>query len=277
MPSSKAGAGALACHEPSAFGSATSKAAALALWAALACAGPALGAVPGAVDGTNIRADASTALAAAADPARAGTAAAPDLDAVVSVETRRLLPSGVTRVERWRERLVRRGTTVWTERVVPAGAAARAEPAGDGHRHFDADAAARLLRVDARGQTQLRFVDAARRLVVAVPPSEWDAVGFDGRHDAAAHLVPPALVERMPLERVAAGGDRWHRQQAGGWTHRVLWSSKRQVALRIESTSDDGRTRRSVRVEPAAATAASQLPWRAIDGYTQRDYDDFMD
>ena len=229
------------------------KVAAITLWAALAHAAPA-----------------AAAAAAAAVPA--------DLDAIVSIETQRLLPSGVTRIERWRERLVRRGTTVWTERIVPPGAAAHAEPAGHGHRHFDADAAARLLRVDARGQTQLRFVDAARRLVVAVPASEWDAVGFDGRHDAAAHLVPPALVERMPLERLAEGGDRWHRQHDGGWTHRVLWSPRRQVALRIDSASDDGRARRSVRVEPATApTPPSQLPWRAIDGYAQRDYDDFMD
>ena len=222
------------------------KVAAVTLWAALAHAGPVV-------------------------------AAAPDLDAVVCVETRRLLPSGVTRVERWRERLVRRGTTVWTERIVPFGTVAHAEPSGHGHRHFDADAAARLLRVDANGQTQLRFVDTARRLVVAVPASEWGAVGFDGRHDAAAHLVPPALVERMALERVAESGSRWHRQQAGGWTHRVLWSPRQQIALRIDSASDDGRARRSVQVEPAAPTLPSQLPWRAIDSYAQRDYDDFMD
>lgn len=224
-------------------------------------------------------ASAGRAASAAAAGARSP---APDLDAVVRYETRRLLPSGVSRVEVWRERLVRRGDTVWTERLGATHAHA-APDAAEGHRHFDADAASRLLGRDAEGRTQLRYVDAARRLVVAVPPAEWDAVGFDGRHDAAAHLVPPALVERMAPERGGAApspsarGDAWRVQKTDGWTHRVLWSPRRQVALRIESRSDDGRSSRSVAALPQAAVPAAALPWRGIEGYAQREYGDFMD
>lgn len=209
------------------------------------------------------------AMAAAntATPARA-----PDLDAVVRYEMRQVLPSGVSRVETWSERLVRRGDTVWTERL---GATPRTAGAAS-HREFDTDAAARLLTVDARGQVRLRYVDATRRLAVTVPPAEWATVGFDGRHDAAAHLVPPALIDALPVAKnVCGGGDAWRVQKNGGWSHCVRWSAARQVALRIESRSDDGRTSRSVTLLPQAAAAV--LPWRAVDGYDQREYNDFMD
>ena len=217
----------------------------------------------------------------------AGEAAAPpaagacDLDAVVRHGTRQRLASGVERIERWSERLVRRGDTVWTERLgLAADTVAHGAEAAGGHRHFDPETAARLLTKDANGQTRLRYLDTVHRQVVSVPQAEWETVGFDGRHDAAAHLVPPSLVARMPLEpgtAAAAGGARWHVQHAGGWTHRVLWSARRQVALRIESRSDDGRASRTVSVQPRPPLPSAALPWRAVDGWTQREYGDFMD
>ena len=45
-------------------------------------------------------------------------AAPPDLDAGITYESHQALASGVVRDERWQERLVRRGDTVWTERIV---------------------------------------------------------------------------------------------------------------------------------------------------------------
>ncbi len=198
----------------------------------------------------------------------AAAQAAPDLDALVRYETRQVLSSGVTRVETWTERLVRRGDRVWTERVLPAGAHEADGPEHAGHKHFDADRAARLVVLD-KGEPQLQYVDREHRQVVHVPKAEWGAVGFDGRYDAAAHLVPPSLVERMAVQ----GG--WRVQKAQGWTHRVQWSGERQVALRIESRRDDGSYVRKVELKPVAAAAA--LPWNGLAAYQQRDYDDFMD
>ena len=43
-----------------------------------------------------------------------------DLDALITYETRQVTATGVTRTETWQERLIRRGDTVWTERVLPA-------------------------------------------------------------------------------------------------------------------------------------------------------------
>ena len=223
-------------------------------------------------------------LAVVLAPARAATSA-PDLDAVVSYETHQVLASGVSRMERWKERLVRRGDTVWTERLLPpmhatvghrhgaeSGAAEHA-----GHKHFNAEAAARWLSLDVQGQPRLRYVDHAQRFVVSVPKAEYGAVGFDGRWDAAAFIVPPAVVARMPVRAAGAAvrGGTWHVENNGEWSHRVLWSEARQVALRVESQSKDGSFRRIVSVELAAA--GGTMPWEAVSGYAQKEYDDFMD
>jgi len=218
-----------------------------------------------------------------ATAARAGAAPVPDLDAVVTYETRQVLASGVVRDERWQERLVRRGDLVWTERILPAQAAAahRHESAAEhaGYKHFDFEAASRLVGRGASGQTVLRYVDAGNRIVVGVPAAEYSAVGFDGRWDAAAHLVPPQVIAAMHElpARGAEAGSRWVGERAAAWTHKVLWSDRRQVALRTESSRDDGSFRRVVSVAPAVAAGSRRLPWLGIDGWTQKDYDDFMD
>lgn len=217
--------------------------------------------------------------ATAAQSAANQPAAVPDLDALVSYETRQLLPSGVTRTEAWQEHLVRRGNRLWTERVLPAAAREHAEDHGaHGHKHFDFERAARLLTRDAQGKPVLRFADTHERVVVSVPPPEYGAVGFDGRWDAAAHLVPLALVAAMaPATGAAPAGASWREQRSQGWTHRVLWSETLQVALRIESRRDDGSASRSVALQPGPATPANRLPWLALERWTQREYDDFLD
>jgi hypothetical protein len=212
------------------------------------------------------------ALSASIHAAPAPTAA--DVDALVGYETQQVLSNGVTRTERWSERLIRRGDTVWAERVLPPQARHDAAPEPAGHKHFDFDRAARLVTRDASGQTQLRFVDREHRIVVSVPKAEYGAVGFDGRWDAAASIVPAALAERMQSASGRTGDARWRTERAGGWSHRVLWSDAQQLALRVESQRDDGSVRRVVSVTRAAP---GDLPWSGIAGYTQKEYDDFMD
>lgn len=217
---------------------------------------------------------------AAAGVAKPIGADAPDLDAVVTYETRSVLPSGVVRQERWQERLVRSGKTLWSERVLPPEIAGHRHEAAEAgaHRHFDFEAAARLLTLDGDGGPVLRCVDRERRVIVSVPAAEYGAVGFDGRWDGAAFVVPPAVVERMtPLgHRESPSGTRWLGDRSAGWTHTVLWSQARRVALRAESARDDGTFRRIVTVVPRTASAASALPWRQLDGFAHKGYDEFM-
>ncbi len=231
-------------------------------------------------------------LAAAASPTAPRL---PDLDALVAYQTRQVLASGVTRVETWQEHLVRRGDRVWTERVLPPQAPRHADAAPDhaAHKHFDYARAARLLSREAGGGVDLRFIDTEHRVAVSVPAAEFGAVGFDGRWDAAASLVPPSLVERLPAEDSSADaaaqpgavgrrgavaqGARWRVQKVGDWTHRVLWSDAQQLALRIESRRADGSFERTVVATPQAPRAAAALPWRDLTSYTTRQYDDFLD
>lgn len=222
----------------------------------------------------------AAAQAFAAGPAEA--VASPDLDAVVTYETRQVMASGVVRDERWQERLVRRGDSVWSERVLPASTAgAHAHESAvqhAGHKHFDFDGAARLVQRDRQGETVLRYVDVKNRVVVAVPAAEYGAVGFDGRWGAAAYVVPPEVVAAMPSGRgTAQPGTRRLADRADGWTHRVLWSDVQGIALRVESSRDDGSFSRRVSVAIASSGAATRPPWFGIDAYAQKQYDDFMD
>lgn len=200
---------------------------------------------------------------------------APDVDALVTYETQQVTSAGVTRTERWQERLVRRGDAVWTARVLPPGVAElhANESAAEhsGHKHFDFDRAARLVERAPNGELRLRFVDREHKVVVSVPKAEYGAVGFDGHWDAAAYIVPPAVVARMG----AAAADGWRAEKAKGWSHKLRWSAALHVPLRVESRRDDGTVTRVVTVTPMAASAA--LPWSGIDAFAQKEYDDFMD
>ena len=192
--------------------------------------------------------------------------AAPDLDAVITYETRQVLTSGVTRTETWKEQLVRRGGSVWTQRILPdqeRGGRAHGDAHAVTHRkHFNYETAGRWLQIDSNGEVQLRFIDAKRKMLVTIPKTEFSSVGFDGRWDAVAHVLPPALLKTMRPsgQSVARRGDRaWLTQVAGEWQHRVRWSADKQVALQIESKRSDGSLSRTVVVEPVAPSKS--LAW----------------
>jgi len=203
----------------------------------------------------------------------------PDVDALVSFETRHVLASGITRVDTWQERLVRRDGQVWVERVLPAGGAAHRDDddahAGHvGHAHFNADTAARWLAREPDGEMTVRFVDRGHRAIVSIPRAEYGTVNFDGSYDAAASIVPAEVARRMKPGALQ-GDARWLADRRDGWSHRVLWSESRQLALRVESRSDDGAISRIVEVRPQTARGAA--PWTQLDGYEHKRYDDYMD
>lgn len=214
----------------------------------------------------------------------AGVAAqtAPALQGVVSYETRQVTKAGITRVETWQENMYRQGGTVWTERIVATSALA-AHAAHDksgkpepGHKHLDIDTAARWLQKDSAGVLTLRYVDKHDNVVVSVPKAEFGAVGFDGRWDTAAYLVPPDLVAKMKPTGALSSNAVWRTEQAKDWTHRVFWSETRQAALQIESKKTDGSFSRTIRLKPST-TVASTAPWEKLSGFEQKKYDDYMD
>jgi hypothetical protein len=208
---------------------------------------------------------------------------APALQAVVSYETRQVTKAGITRVETWQENMLRQGDTLWTERILPreAGQTAHAGHNHDvkpkaSHKHLDIDTAARWLQKDAAGAVVLRYVDKADKVVVSIPKAEFGTVGFDGRWDTAAYLVPPDLVAKMKPAGTGPNGGVWRTEQAQDWTHRALWSESKQIALQVESKKTDGSFSRTIRVTIKADPDAT-LPWAKLAGYEQKKYDDYMD
>jgi len=205
----------------------------------------------------------------------------PDLDALVSYETRQVMASGVTRVDSWQERLVRRGSQVWVERILPpasrAGHERESEAEHLGHKHFNGDTAARWIAQTADGKIELRFVDREHKAVVSVPRAEYTTVGFDGSFEGAASVVPPTVVRAMRTPAGASVDPQWRTDRSNGWSHRVLWSESRQLALKVESQREDGSVRRVVSVQLLPTVPGHAVPWGGLAGYTQKRYDDFMD
>ncbi|CAN5387379.1 hypothetical protein BH10PSE17_BH10PSE17_31380 [soil metagenome] len=206
--------------------------------------------------------------------------AAGNVDAVVDYEVRQVTSSGVTRVERWQERLVRRDDVVWIERVLPAGSSRAHDEESSaehiGHKHFNGETAARWITRSPDGKLDVQFVDREHQVIVAIPRAEYGTVGFDGSFDGAGSIVPPAAAHAMRRSRDAATADaQWLVDRRNGWTHRVLWSESRQLALRVESRRDDGAAERKVSVRTVAAGA--KAPWQQLQGYEQKRYDDFGD
>lgn len=161
---------------------------------------------------------------------------------------------------------------------------------GHGHRHFDGDAAARWIEQAGDGKVTLALVDRNERAIVSIPRAEFRTMGFDGRFEGSASLVPAAVIATMSPDPAAVPvttpvAARWLIDQSDGWFHRVLWSDALQLALRIDSRRDDGSLTRSVRVELAApasgASAAPALPqawpWQQLSGYERRRYDEYLD
>lgn len=232
-----------------------------------------------------------TALALAGAALAAGPAVTPtqptltakwtDVDAIVSYETRQLTTAGVTRIETWQERLVRRGDQVWTERVLPAAVesvhARETVAEHHGHKHLNADTSARWLSLGAKGAVGLKLVDRENKVVVDVPAAEFGSVSFDGRYDAAATIVPPSIVKTMKAEGAPSSAGQWRSERNQGWSHRVLWSDEQQLALRVESRRDDGTIERKVSVKLVPPRPGQAVPWQALAGYTPKHYDEYMD
>lgn len=223
-------------------------------------------------------------LALAAATGGSHAADLPPLDADVTYDSRTVTHAGVTETRQFRNLLVRRPGHVWMERVLPQRPieTAHLHPASTeapGHKHVDFDTSSQHLTRSVNGDIRAEYVDHAQRMVVFVPPTEYSVSGFDGSWDNAAAMVAEKTVKAMPasLRKANVADAEWHEQARGGWYNRVLWSNRYKVALIIESGKIDGTVERRTVVKPKAAMADDRLPWQRLAGFTQKEYDDFMD
>ncbi len=210
----------------------------------------------------------------------------PALDALVHHEMSMTLASGVTRTDIWQEHLVRGDRQVWSERILPTRTRHDHDESSEphrGHKHLDVDRSGRWLRLAADGNVHLSLVDRERQMVVEIPKAEFSTVSFDGNFEAMAMLVPTSELGAMDVDSTATSDEgRWLVERNRGWTHRVLWSDGRKIALRIESRRDDGTASRTVSVTILRGMAempdpAEPAPWDLLSAYEQVAYDEFMD
>jgi len=217
-------------------------------------------------------------LGALAAAAMAAPALAQSLALKVEHDITVLGADGVTRINRFSERLVRQDGQSWVVRILPPHAhedeehqAGRKE-----HKHMDLAAAARWVVRGADGQLRVRLVNLHEQKTYEVGAPDYANIGFDGKWTTASQLLDPEQLRRMkPAARPAPAGARWY--EGGTQTARVqvLWDEKERYPRRIESTNPRGTSRSITAVtrEPMPAVA----PWAQAGSYAQKDYSDLLD
>lgn len=225
-----------------------------------------------------------TQLSAAAAVADSAPDLAPDIALEVTHRSASAGTDGVKRTLEFTEHVVRRGNTVWIERVMPnhkdehvdAQASARIEKMAQQHEHPDLSAATRWIEHDPNGKTSLKLVLAHDQMVVNIAPAEYGTVGFDGSWMIACHLIDPAVLSKLEAADKTSDG-LWYVSSAlqKNGRLRVLWNAQLQVPMQVEFTSGNGDTTRSTSVRILKETQSS--PWLATKKYQVKDYTDFLD
>ena len=203
----------------------------------------------------------------------------PDLAARISYHDRVTGSDGIARESVWQEKWLRVGNQVWSQRLIPlplVRAYHATHDATPGHKHFTHQMAARWVTLDDGGDLQLRYADAWHNQLVEVPPEEYGQVAFKPDWERIRYLVNPALLQEMTrLDEQAPEQARWYEKREGKQRTRILWSSRWQLPLVVESASLDGY--RSYRMEVTLKPLPRQLPWQQLDGYQTLDLRDFFD
>ena len=181
---------------------------------------------------------------------------------------------GVKRSTEFSERLTRTPDSVWISRVLPTGAHSGHDHAkgGEAHKHVDVSMASRWITRAANGDIGLRLVPNDEKVLVTVTRTDYGNVGFDGSWAAAWSLIDPATLKRMKAGPVAGDLTTYTLVEKDRLL-KVIWNTKLQLPMRVES-SDAGSRRQTV-VQVLGAPASR--PWDRLQGFTQKDYSDYLD
>ena len=205
----------------------------------------------------------------------AGTAAcAQDVELLVKHTAVSSGPDGVKRSTEFSERVSRTKDSLWISRVLPNESHSDHDHAkgGKAHKHLDVSTASRWISRDASGAVQMRLVPNDEKVVVAVSKTDYGNVGFDGSWAAAWNLIDPAALKRM--KPVGVAGDlTTYVQTQQDRSVKVVWNSKLQMPVSVES--NDKTSRRQTLVQVVSSSPAR--PWDKLQGFTQKDYSDYLD
>lgn len=232
--------------------------------------------------------------------ASAATPAAPDLDLSIQYYSKVMTPEGVLRESRYEEKMLRRPSHVWVERVLPPAALAHQDghaendrqagraadkavkkvalkAAAHEHKHFNYAVLPRHVILD-NNKARIEFIDALEKQVVTIPPAEFENVNFDGSWVNAFYLLDPEQLQALPLSTKLSTvkGARWRERENHGVYQRVLWDEQKQIPLIVESGDRAGSFYRRIEVKPLAGLS-KDLPWLKVKGFAQKEYSDFLD
>ena len=181
---------------------------------------------------------------------------------------------GIKRSTEFSERLTRTPDSVWISRVLPTGAHSGHDHAkgGEAHKHLDVSTASRWITRTANGDIALRLVPNDEKVLVTVTKTDYGNVGFDGSWAAAWSLIDPATLKRMKAGPVA-GELTTYTLAEENRRLKVVWNTKLQLPMRVESS--DASSRRETVVQVLGGPASR--PWDQLQGFTQKDYSDYLD
>ena len=181
---------------------------------------------------------------------------------------------GIKRSTEFSERLTRTPDSVWISRVLPTGAHSGHDHAkgGEAHKHLDVSTASRWITRTANGDIALRLVPNDEKVLVTVTKTDYGNVGFDGSWAAAWSLIDPATLKRMKAGPVAGELATYTLAEGNRWL-KVVWNTKLQLPMRVESS--DASSRRETVVQVLGGPASR--PWEKLQDFTQKDYSDYLD
>ena len=181
---------------------------------------------------------------------------------------------GIQRSTEFSERVTRTPDSVWISRVLPPGAHSGHDHAkgGDAHKHLDVSTASRWITRPPNGDIALRLVPNDEKVLVNVTKTDYGNVGFDGSWAAAWSLIDPATLKRMKAGPVAGDLITYTLAEKGRLL-KVVWNTKLEIPMRVESS--DAGSRRETVVQVVGGPASR--PWDKLQGFTQKDYSDYLD
>jgi hypothetical protein len=203
---------------------------------------------------------------------------APDLDLTIKYFNRELKTDGVLHESTYTETMLRRHGHVWSQRILPSQLSAN-DVTHPNHEHKDFNYIVLPRHVTFDGsKITVEFINQHDRQVIYIAPTEYENVNFDGSWLNSYYLINPKLIAAMPLSKRAVpnADEHWHEIDKNGLFQRVLWHDKLHIPLLIETGDKAGTFLQRTTLTPHTKLA-QDLPWHHLQGYTQKEYSDFLD
>lgn len=201
-----------------------------------------------------------------------------DLDLTINHYNRELTPEGVLHESRYQEKMMRRNGHVWTERVLPKRTTSedKTHPTHE-HKDFNYIVLPRLVTL-VDNKINVAFINTRDHQQIYIAPTEYENVNFDGSWLNTYYLIDPGLIANMLVTQGinTVPQAQWYETKKNGLFQRVLWNEKLSIPLVIETGDLADTFLHRIQITPQARVR-QDLPWKHLQGFTQKEYSDFLD